>query len=214
MLPDIMKRGANDELYKLYPELNKVPMEVYNDYITSPSAYIGGYVNPKTGGLAVGIGREDLRTNQPQTNEQVEDKRSALAVHELQHILNTLDMMRSFKMPSPYESRGTEVLARLAEKRKNLTAKERREISPMYSPDVFNIEGYREDVKPSQQYPKRKDKADVESSPVDVNVYGIKPKRSVKPLDPALQRGSEVKNTLLRLVRKEDKKEPSPRKRK
>jgi hypothetical protein len=231
-VPDVLKRGANDKLYSLYPELNKTPMEVYNHYMIIDSEGVLGFVNPYTGGLHVGADRQKpdkewvsdgegdyISSSVYKPASRVKKELTGTAIHELQHAISIMDMMRMSKDDTRYHFRGEEALARLAQARKNLTAEERRKIAPMYHvplgvPRNDRDMQYSEDVDPRYQEPERLNQKSVESSPVFTDIYGIKPKRSVKPIDPSPPRGAEVKNTLLRLVRKEDKKEPSPRKRK
>ena len=199
-MSEIIPRGPNDELYKLYPELKNIPVEVFNDYIfnnDNPRAVFGGYLQRETGNVYLGKARntEDNlrgRSTATDTDQQIRNALANSAVHETSHIVNMLDYLRAEKPNIKYDYRGSEVLGRLVEARRNLTEQQRREIPPMYtslpnwaSEEEEALLKYKEDTNPDSQSPKRWDKEDVQSAPLLYGPYGVtKPKRSVKKPDP------------------------------
>lgn len=201
-MSEIIPRGPYDELYRLYPELKNIPVEVFNDYIfnnDNPRAVFGGYLQQGTGNVYLGKARntqDNLRggSTEIDTDQQIRNALANTGVHEVQHIVNMLDRIRAEKENIKYDYRGAEVLANVTEARRNLTEQQRREIPPMYEslPNWASKEEtarlkYKEALHPDSQSPKRWDKEDVQSAPLLYGPYGVtKPKRSVKKPDPKL----------------------------
>jgi hypothetical protein len=196
-MSQIIQRGPYDELYQLYPELKNIPVEVFDDYIYGGGSLIGGYLQRGTGNVYLGKARNTQSNYEglsaaTDTDQQIRNALANTAVHEVQHIVNILDRLRAEKPNTAYNNRGTEVLARTAEARRNLTEQQRREIPPMYMYNPANKEEkntlkYKEDTNPNFQSPRRWVEKDVQSSPLLYGVYGVtEPKRSVKKLDPKL----------------------------
>ena len=195
-MPEILNRGANNILYELYPELKNIPVEVFDDYIYSNAAIVGGYLQPGTGNVYIGKSRNNLddylgRADLTDSDEEIKRARLDTATHELQHVVNMLDRLRAPKPETPYEIRGSEILANVTEARRDLTEEQRREIPPMYAynPEDKETIKYREKASPNYQAPRRWVSKDVQSSPLSYGPYGIpKSRRSVKKPNPDLNR--------------------------
>jgi hypothetical protein len=196
-MSQIIPRGPNDELYRLYPELKNIPVEVFDDYIYGGGSLLGGYLQRETGNVYLGKARNtqdnyDGLSAATDTDQQIRNALAGTAVHETSHIVNMLDYLRAEKPNTRYNDRGSEVLARVVEARRNLTEQQRREIPPMYMYNPANKEEketlkYKEDTNPNYQGPRRWVKEDVQSAPLLYGPYGVtEPKRSVKKLDPKL----------------------------
>lgn len=191
-IPEIVNRGANDELYKLYPELKNIFAEVRNDFIDPRNSGLSGLVELGTGDVIIRQTRKKPITSKdaktPRTDAEVDADRLNVMAHELQHVVNILDRLRSFETNSQYHLRGFETLGDVTGARQALTSEQRRQTPPMYAPYDFNFENYRELYPAANQAPNRWDKQKVQASPLITGVYGIpdRPRRSVKKPNPKL----------------------------